>query len=283
MYDLKDLKNPLDKWIISRENQLNAEIIEGMDEYNIPKALSGVLPFVDDLSNWFVRRSRRRFWKSEDDGDKAEAYWTLYTVLVKLAQMLAPFTPFLAEELYQQMTGGEEAESVHLLNYPMNTEVDQETLDQMAVARKAIAEGLALRMQKSDTEEQIKVRQPLAKFVYAGEKLPEFYEKIIAEEVNVKAVEAGEEAWLDKNITPELAKEGFVRELIRAIQSARKKANLQVDDRIKLSVSCEVPSEWTEVLKNEVLATELSAEGNYAYDEIAKVNGENVTISLEKI
>ena len=69
-----DLKNPLDRWIISRLHQVKAEVIEGMDQYNIPKAIAGVLPFIDDLSNWFVRRSRRRFWKSEDDGDKAEAY-----------------------------------------------------------------------------------------------------------------------------------------------------------------------------------------------------------------
>ncbi len=279
---VKDLKNPLDRWIISRLHQLKAEIIEGMDEYNLPKALAGVLPFVDDLSNWFVRRSRRRFWKSDDDADKAEAYWTLYTTLVKLAQVLAPFTPFLAEELYQNLTGGEECESVHLTDYPMNTEVDQEVLEQMASARKAIAEGLALRMQKSETEEQIKVRQPLAKFVYAGEKLPEFYEKIIAEEVNVKLVEAGEQAWLDKEITPELAREGFVRELIRAVQSARKKADLQVDDRIRLSVDCDVPEEWAEMLKTEVLAIELNPQANYAYDEIVKVNGEKVTLSLEK-
>lgn len=278
---VKDLENPLDRWIISRLHQLKGEIITGMEEYNIPKALAGVLPFVDDLSNWFVRRSRRRFWKSEDDGDKAEAYWTLYTVLTKLAVILAPFTPFLSEELYQQMTGS--GESVHLLDYPTNTEVDEQTLQEMAEARKAIADGLALRMQKSDTEAQIKVRQPLAKFVYAGEKLPEFYEKIIADEVNVKFVEDGEEAWLDKEVTPELAREGFTRELIRAVQSARKKVDLQVDDRIRLSVSCEVPEEWLEMLKAEVLAEEFGQDGNYAYDEIAKVNGENVTISLEKI
>lgn len=278
---LSALKNPLDRWIISRLHQLKAEIIEGMDEYNLPKALAGVLPFVDDLSNWFVRRSRRRFWKSEDDNDKAEAYWTLYTVLTKLAVMLAPFTPFLSEELYQNMTGS--GESVHLLDYPMNTEVDQEVLDVMNRARSVIAEGLALRMQKSDTEEQIKVRQPLAKFIYAGEKLPEWCEEIIRDEVNVKTVENGGETWLDKNITDELVREGFIRELIRAVQSARKKADLQVDDRIKLSVSCEVPDEWKETLKSEVLANELAKNQNYAYDEIAKVNGENITISLEKV
>ncbi len=280
---VKDLENPLDRWIISRLHQLKAEIITGMDEYNIPKALSGVLPFVDDLSNWFVRRSRRRFWKSEDDGDKAEAYWTLYTALVKLAQMLAPFVPFLAEELYQNMTGGEECESVHLLDYPMNTEVDEEVLRQMAEVRAVINEGLALRMQKSENEVQIKVRQPLAKFVYAGEKLPEWGEEIVRDEVNVKAVENAETTWLDKDITEELAEEGFVRELVRAVQSARKKADLQVDDRIRLNVSCEVPEKWQETLKNETLAQELTQDQNYAYDEIVKVNGENVTISLEKL
>ena len=278
---LQVLKNPLDRWVVSRLHELNQAISKGMEEYNLPKALSGVLPFVDDLSNWFVRRSRRRFWKSEDDGDKVEAYLTLYTVLTQLAMLLAPFTPFLAEELYQQMTGS--GESVHLLDYPMETEVDEKVLDEMARARKVIADGLALRMQKSETEEQIKVRQPLNRLVYAGEKLPEMYEQIIAEEVNVKVVENGAETWLDKELTAELREEGWVRDLIRAVQAARKKAGLQVDDRIRLSLSVKVPEQWRGVLMNEVLATELGQEGNYGYDEIAKVGGENVTISLEKV
>ncbi len=275
-----ELHNPLDRWIVARLNQLLREITEGMEEYNIPKALAGVLPFVDDLSNWFVRRSRRRFWKSEDDNDKNEAYFTLYIVLVKLAEALAPFIPFLAEELYQNMTGS--GESVHLRSYPMTCDVDQEILDQMARVRAVINEGLALRMQKSDTEAQIKVRQPLNKLVYKGEQLPEWGEEIVRDEVNVKTVEHGDETWLDKNITDELAREGFVRELIRAVQAARKKAGLQVDDRIRLSVSCEVPEEWIDTLKTEVLATGLAMGENYAYDEIAKVSGKNVTISLEK-
>lgn len=275
-----DLVNPLDRWVMSRWHETKKQIIEGMEEYNIPKALAGVLPFVDDLSNWFVRRSRRRFWKSEDDSDKNEAYFTLYIVLVKMAEALAPFVPFLAEELYQNMTGS--GESVHLRNYPMTCDVDQEILDQMARVRAVINEGLALRMQKSDTEAQIKVRQPLNKFVYAGEQLSDWGEEIVRDEVNVKSVEHGAETWLDKNITEELAREGFVRELIRAVQAARKKAGLQVDDRIKLSVSCVVPEEWAETLKAEVLATGLAENENYAYDEIAKVSGENVTISLEK-
>ncbi len=278
---LKDLANPLDRWILARLYQLKSTVIKGMEQYNIPQALAEVLPFVDDLSNWFVRRSRRRFWKSEDDGDKAEAYWTLYTVLERLALILAPFTPFLAEELYQNLTGS--GESVHLQDYPTTTEIDDtEILEQMARARAVIADGLALRMRRSETETQVKIRQPLQKLVYAGEKLPEFYEQMIADEVNVKTVENGEETWLDKEMTPELADEGFVRELIRAVQSARKKADLQVDDRIKLSVSCDVPEKWQQTLQDEVLATELVQNGNFAHDEIAKVNGDNVTVSLEK-
>ncbi len=283
----KELENPLDIWIIARLHQLKAEVMEGMEEYNIPKALSGVLLFVDDLSNWFVRRSRRRFWKSEDDSDKAEAYWTLWKVLTNLARILAPFTPFLAEELWQNMTGEWAPEmSVHLQDFPTCTELDEEmekVLVQMARVREVINEGLRLRMYADEKEKQVKVRQPLQKLIYAGEKLPEWGEEMIRDEVNVKVVEQGTEAWLDKEITPELAQEGFVRELVRAVQSARKKAGLQVDDRIKLSVSCEVPEEWWEMLKNEVLAEEVTREGNYEHDEIAKVNGENVTISLEKV
>ena len=280
----KDLKNPLDKWIIARLHQLKREVMEGMEEYNIPKALAGVLPFVDDLSNWFVRRSRRRFWKSEDDQDKAEAYWTLWKVLSNLARILAPFTPFLAEELWQKMVGGDDpAMSVHLQSFPMGVDVDEEILEQMARVREVINEGLMLRMRKSDTEEQVKVRQPLQKLVYAGTELPEWGVEIVKDEVNVKEIERGEEAWIDKEISEELAMEGFVRELVRAVQSARKKAGLQVDDRIKLSVSCEVPEEWLGVLKNEVLAEGVARDENYEYDEIAKVSGQNVTISLEKV
>lgn len=277
------LNNPLDKWIIARLHELKRDVTKGMDEYNIPKALSGVLPFVDDLSNWFVRRSRRRFWKSEDDGDKAEAYWTLWKVLSKLAQILAPFTPFLAEELWQNMVAdGDAKNSVHLTDWTEPGEIDQEILDQMARVRLVINEGLALRMRKSEDEKQVKVRQPLNKFVYQGEKLPDWGEEIVREEVNVKHVENGESTWLDKEITEELAREGWTRELIRAVQSARKKAGLMVDDRIKLSVGAQVPEEWRQMLMTEVLATDLSEHKNYSYDEIVKVAGENVTISLEK-
>ena len=279
--EMKFDKNVLDKWIISRVHQLRNEITEGMEEYNLPKALAGVLPFVDDLSNWFVRRSRRRFWKSEDDSDKMEAYATLYYVLVYLSKILAPFTPFLAEELYQNMTGS--GESVHLLDWPEAGEIDERVIAEMARTREIISEGLKLRMQKSETEAQVKVRQPLSELTYTGEPLSEYYGQMIRDEVNVKKVAHGSEIKIDKTITPELAAEGYARELIRVIQAARKNAGLSVDDRIRLYISAEIAPEWRDVVAAEVLATEIVTDsGNFEYDEIAKVNGEQVTISLEK-
>ena len=285
---VSEFVNPLDIWLVSRVHQVRNQITEGMEAYNIPAALSSVLEFIDDMSNWFVRRSRRRFWKSEDDQDKLEAYSTLYYVLIYLAKILAPFTPFLAEELYQKMTGAgvvnsEIPESVHLLDWPEAGVIDEAVLTKMAKTREIITAGLAERMKKTESEAQIKVRQPLAKLVYAGEKLDDFYEQIIMEEVNVKSVEHGEALALDKTLTPELLEEGKIRELIRFVQAARKKAGLNVDDRIRLMVSMEVPETYREMLMNEVLAEELAHEGNLAYDEIVKVQGENVAISLEKI
>ncbi len=278
--EYKEFKNLFDRWIVSRAFELRGEIERGMGEYNLPKAVAGILPFIDDLSNWFVRRSRRRFWKSEDDGDKLEAYSTLYFVLVYLSKLLAPFTPFLSEELYQKMTGSES--SVHLEDFPEAGEIDEKVLAEMKRTREIITEGLALRMRKSETEDQIKVRQPLAKFTYAGEKLDEFYESIIREELNVKEVKNGKETELDKTLTEELREEGKVRELIRLVQAARKKAGLEVSDRIRLSLSIPVPEKFVETVKTEVLAVEISENQNYQYDEVEKLVDENITISLEK-
>ena len=179
------------------------------------------------------------------------------------------------------MTG--KKESVHLLDWPEAGVIDTEILDEMGRTRAIITDALALRMQKSDTEEQIKVRQPLASLTYTGEKLPDLYEQIIMDEVNVKKVECGKEFVLDKTLTDELKREGLARDIIRAVQAARKNAGLQVDDRIKLSISVNPPEGFTDLIRTEVLADDIKKNENYAYDEIAKINGENVTISLEKV
>ena len=153
----------------------------------------------------------------------------------------------------------------------------------MASTREIITEALALRMQKSETEAQVKVRQPLSRLVYPGEPLPSFYEQIIMDEVNVKKVKNGTKLSLDKTITPELEREGLARELVRAIQAARKHAGLAPGDQIRLSLSIEPPKEHLEMIRSEVLAEKIAKDQNFAFDEIAKVGDQNITISLEKI
>ena len=278
---LELVTNPLDKWIISRVHQLNKEVTEHMDEYNIPDAMSPILPFIDDASNWFVRRSRRRFWKSEDDNDKNDAYRTLYYVLLKLSVLLAPFVPFLAEELYQNLTGDEK--SVHLLNWPTNYTVDQNVLDEMAQVRQYVNEGLSLRAKAG-----MKVRQPLASVSIPAFGKTMSFEDILTEELNVKQVIQGSEVELDLELTPELKREGYMREVIRHVQTARKNAGLQVDDRILFTLNTD-DSEFREAIREhlETIATEVlgqkHTDGEMAYTAEVKIDQVTLKISLEKV
>ena len=138
-------------------------------------------------------------------------------------------------------------------------------------------------MQKSESEDQIKIRQPLSKLTYDGDKLDDYYEQIIADEVNVKKVINGKKLTLDKTLTKELLEEGRAREIIRAVQAARKHAKLSVDDQIRLSLSCGLPKGYEDFIKAETGTVEVVKDGNYAHDEIVKLGNENITISLEKI
>ena len=302
--DIDKLSNPLDRWIVSRVHQLTDHVAKFMNQYNIPDALSAVIPFIDDASNWYVRRSRRRFWKSEDDADKAQAYQTLHYVLVRLSLVLAPFTPFLAEELYQHLTGGE---SVHLLDWPTDNPVDERVLADMRRTRELIVGGLALRMERTDDYGQIKIRQPLSYASYTGERLGSYYEKIMQEELNVKRIswvedlakyqvsgvvnEAETEAWLelDKHLTNELEAEGLSREVIRVVQKARKDAGLSVDDRILLTLSTDdtklnsAIDTWSDSIMAETLTTASLAEDQPAeYTTTVKVAGSALRLELAK-
>ncbi len=275
-----DVSNPLDKWIISRLHQLNKEVTDNMDAYNIPNALSPILPFIEDASNWYVRRSRRRFWKSEDDGDKSEAYRTLHYVLLKLSVILAPFTPFLAEELYQKLGGGNE--SVHLLDWPTNYSVDELVMNDMELVREYVNQGLSIRAKAG-----VKVRQPVASMTVPT--LGKFvdFESILIDELNVKKVIVGDEFALDLELTPELKREGLMREVIRIVQNARKSAGLNVDDRIKLGLvaagnelSMAIDAHRDEIMR-ETLAVELT-EDEFTYSEESTVEGQSLKLSLEK-
>lgn len=294
----KNLENLLDLWIVSRVHKLRNEITENMDIYNIPRALEGVLPFLDDASNWFVRRSRRRFWKSEDDDDKTQAYQTLHYVLSYLALLLAPFVPFLAEELWDKMVGDG---SVHLKDWPAAGEINEKILAEMAEVRGYVNEALALRAKNS-----VKIRQPLKEVVipHVASDLKWFVE-ILQEELNVKGVsyvifekdengeilshKPAEKVDFNFEITPELRAEGLMREIIRHIQASRKKAGLNVDDRIELNFSSENEDlsgafkKFVQEISKEVLAEKAEfSNDELEFSQTVKIEGGEAKISLKK-
>ena len=295
---LHDLTNPLDIWIVSRLHQLITEVERGLNNYNLQDATKPILPFLDDASNWYVRRSRRRFWKSEDDGDKNDAYRTLHYVLVRLSYMLAPFTPFLAEELYHNLTG--DNESIHLKDWLPAGEIDNSMLRDMNALRTAVNDGLSKR-----ASEGIKVRQPLASVKLINTisqdtpaEVAQFLIDIAKDELNVKSVEivtdsesesAQPSVVYDLTITPELKREGLMREIVRHVQSARKQAGLQIDDRIVLSISSDDPEisqavdAFADVIKAETLAVELNSAVDESEKYDAKIEGKLVEISLKKV
>lgn len=294
---LHDLTNPLDIWIVSRLHQLITEVERGLDNYNLQDATKPILPFLDDASNWYVRRSRRRFWKSEDDGDKNDAYRTLHYVLVRLSYMLAPFTPFLAEELYHNLTG--DNESIHLKDWLPAGEIDSSMLRDMNALRTAVNDGLSKR-----ASEGIKVRQPLASVKLINTisqdtpaEVAQFLIDIAKDELNVKSVKivtdsesesAQPSVVYDLTITPELKREGLMREIVRHVQSARKQAGLQIDDRIVLSISSDdseisqAVDAFADVIKAETLAVELNSVVNESEKYDVKIEGKLVEISLKK-
>lgn len=294
---LHDLTNPLDIWIVSRLHQLITEVERGLNNYNLQDATKPILPFLDDASNWYVRRSRRRFWKSEDDSDKNDAYRTLHYVLVRLSYMLAPFTPFLAEELYHNLTG--DNESIHLKDWLPAGEIDNSMLRDMNALRAAVNDGLSKR-----ASEGIKVRQPLASVKLINTisqdtpaEVAQFLIDIAKDELNVKSVEivtdsesepAQPSVVYDLTITPELKREGLMREIVRHVQSARKQAGLQIDDRIVLSISSDdseisqAIDAFADVIKAETLAVELNSAADESEKYDAKIEGKLVEISLKK-
>jgi isoleucyl-tRNA synthetase len=182
--------NPLDRWILSETERMIADVTCNLDLYDLQRAIDPIVEFIDLLNNWYIRRSRRRFWRSENDLDKQQAYQTLYEVLLRLVQAAAPFIPFVTEEIYRNLRLPNQPESVHLADYPRVQENRrrQELELKMSLTRQAVSMGRALRSMHN-----LKTRQPL-KAIHlvtkdqAAKKVLIEMEEIIKEELNVKAV-----------------------------------------------------------------------------------------------
>ncbi|MFC1939640.1 isoleucine--tRNA ligase [Chloroflexota bacterium] len=262
----------LDRWIISELNQLIADVDSALDGYNPTEAARKIESFVDYLSNWYVRRSRRRFWKSESDADKLSAYTTLYECLVTLSKLLAPFAPFLAEELYQNLVCSVSAgatESVHLTDFPMadRSKIDEQLAEDNRLAMKLSSLGRAARSKAG-----IKVRQPLMKVVVSvgsssEEQSLQRLKAQILEELNGKELEVKVGGFVDvlkldghgyavsgmeradkkdepiltgtvplvavpTEISPELLAEGMAREIVHRLQTMRRSAGFDITDHI---------------------------------------------------
>jgi len=280
----KPLPSELDRWILSELNQLVKEVSDDLDAYNITDAGRAIERYVNFLSNWYVRRSRRRFWKSESDTDKFAAYQTLYKCLTTLAKLLAPFMPFLADELYRNLVvsvSPNAPESVHLADYPIADEslIDESLSCDIRLAMKVASLGRAARAASA-----IKVRQPLARAVVRVRNDAEKRglmksEEQILEELNVKSLAFADEladfstgspfcedgelgVAVDVNITPALANEGLIREIVHCLQTMRKTAGFEIMDKIIVYYSANeyvqrVIREYDEYIRRETLACEI--------------------------
>ena len=264
-------ENELDRWILSELNNLISQVDGYLDGYDPTNAGRRMQEFIDQLSNWYVRRCRRRFWRSENDADKLGGYITLHTCLVTLAKLMAPLAPFVAEEIYQNLVcevDPEEPDSVHLAAYPV---ADESLVDQPLMEATRLAMRIASMGRGARSHAGIKVRQPLSR-VAVRNRTPDEKDYIalvrdqVLEELNIKelveldeasdvwqqaqqaagaeseatvqldnyvvALEGGYAVAVDITVTPELAEEGLARELVHRIQNLRRAADFEVTDRI---------------------------------------------------
>ncbi len=363
-------QNIMDKWIISKLNTLVEEVDKGLEEYDITSSALKIENFVDELSNWYVRRNRNRFWGNELTDDKVGAFVTLYRVLVTLSKVIAPFVPFIAEEIYQNLVRNldkEAEESIHLCKWP---EVEKSQIDKSLEKEMDLAYELVKLGRSARNSVNIKNRQPLSNMLISLETLPKYYGDIIKEELNVKNVELGADlskyvhfeilpnlpvlgkaygklipeikkeiakcnqmelanqikrgeshkvcigeyfielneenllitmkgkegfafagsgtvgVVLDTNITEELQKEGYVREIISKVQNLRKESGFEVLDRIYLYISGNemlenVVLENEELIKKETLTIDLIIRKGMKTSVSCNINGEKLDIGVE--
>ncbi len=249
--------NELDKWIEIKLNDLTKDITVNMDNYQLDKSSRPIMDFVEDLSTWYLRRCRDRF---KDESESQIVTKNLLIILNQLSKLMAPFTPFMAEEIYlfiKNFIKSDLLESVHLENWPEIKDISDNTvIDKMNQTRLVVEQGLALR-----NKEGIKVRQPLNSISVTEDVFNNIYAEIIKDELNIKNIIIGEIVALDTNITEDLRLEGVVRDFIREIQSKRKDLKLIPDDKIDLIIKTkEDISVFIELIKSTVNAENLQIE-----------------------
>ena len=229
-------QNILDQWIITRLNETIVQVTTGLEAGEIDRATRPFMDLIDDLSTWYLRRSRDRF-KGDDLVDKNAALATTKFILLEIAKLMAPFTPFVSDDIYNRVGGT--LESVHLESWPVATKVDAKLLADMKLARDIASQGLEARMSA-----KINVRQPLSRLSVKESKITDVrLEGLIKDEVNVKEILFGATietlVSLDTSLTPALKEEGMVRELIRVIQDLRKEKGLTVSDKATLIIEAD--------------------------------------------
>ena len=299
----------LDRWILSRLNSLVGDATLALERFDTTHMTQLVETFIDDLSNWYVRLSRRRFWRSESDEDKQSAYATLHEVLVTLIKLIAPVLPFTTEDIYQNLVCSaydDTPESVHLCDWPTQEKalVDEQLMAETEAVMRLVRLGRAVRNAAG-----IKVRQPLAT-LYVGMTSASEWEavkrnkQLILDELNVKALaeipsegapkdaaEAEENGIciaLDTVLSNELVQEGLARDFVRRIQNLRKESGFNVDERIiiryetteKLALAI---SAYASYVKQETLADELTPVQDDSSFMTVTVGGEEVRLLLQQV
>ncbi len=301
----------MDRWIISELNQLVLDVTKTMDAYAFTQSVRRIEEFIDLLSNWYVRRSRRRFWKSESDDDKLAAHSTLYTCLTTLIRLLAPIAPFMPEEIYQNLVRSVDPDapmSVHLTDYPVAdvTKIDASLNRSMELVMNLSSLGRAARAKAG-----IKVRQPLTRALIGVSDEQERGSVValsehIKDELNVKDVEcvaslddsqsdcvvASDERYsvgVITGLSGDLMAEGFARELVRRLQTMRRAAGLEISDHIEVyyqtdEILADVFERFADYIKQETLCRKLhrSAPPTDAASQILKLSGNEIELGIRR-
>ncbi len=307
----------LDRWIIAELNQLMADVDKAMDGYQPTEAGRKIEDFVDDLSNWYVRRSRRRFWKSENDADKLAAYNTLYQCLVTVAKLLAPFTPFVADEIYRNLVYSvfpDAPESVHLTDFPV---ADESQIDKHLMADTRLVMRIASLGRAARSQAGIKIRQPLAGVTVkvSSSRERESLKRLepqLLEELNVKglnvatevvtnevkshmpdfviATEGGYTVAIEVKLSPQLEAEGMAREIVHRLQTMRRSAGFDIADYITTCYQGDdyirgVMADFADYIKQETLSEKLTEDTpeEGAFTEKYKLSGHEVLLGVKKL